>query len=127
MQQNFLACRARAKKLVLERLAHFTPQYNVTFARVTIKDMVSRWGSCSRRGNLNFNYRLLFLPPELVDYVVVHEVCHLREMNHSRAFWALVGQTIPDYAARKHALRAHAQPRLSFSKLVSIIKTYGPK
>lgn len=125
MQQNFLACRARAKKLVLERLAHFAPQYNVTFARVTIKDMSSRWGSCSRRGNLNFNYRLLFLPPELVDYVVVHEVCHLREMNHSRAFWALVAQTIPDFAVRKHALRAHAQPRLSFSRLASIIKTYG--
>lgn len=127
MQQNFLACRARAKKLVLERLAYFAPQYNVTFARVTIKDMTSRWGSCSRRGNLNFNYRILFLPPELVDYVIVHEVCHLREMNHSRAFWALVAQTIPDFAVRKHALRAHAQPRLSFSRALSIIKAYGLK
>lgn len=121
MQENFLACRARAKKLVLERLAHFAPQYKVTFARVTIKDMRSRWGSCSRQGNLNFNYRLLFLPPELVDYVIVHEVCHLREMNHSRAFWRLVAETIPDYAVRKHALRAHQKPRLSFSWLTSIM------
>ena len=121
MQENFLACRARAKKLVLERLTHFAPHYKVTYARVTIKDMRSRWGSCSRKGNLNFNYRLLFLPPELVDYVVVHELCHLREMNHSRAFWWLVAETIPDFVVRKHALRSHQKPRLSFSWLASIM------
>ena len=82
--------------------------YGFSFGRVAIRDQRSRWGSCSKKGNLNFNYRLLFLPLPLVDLVIVHELCHLKEFNHSSAFWALVEQTIPDLALRRNALRHHA-------------------
>ncbi|MCR4325328.1 MAG: M48 family metallopeptidase [Patescibacteria group bacterium] len=73
--------------------------------KIFIRNQKSRWGSCSHNGNLSFNYRILFLPPYLAAYVVVHELCHLREMNHSRAFWSLVAKEIPDYASRRKALR----------------------
>lgn len=79
--------------------------YGVTWGRVTIRNTVSRWGSASRAGNLNFNYRVLFLPPHLAEYVLVHELCHLRELNHSPRFWALVAETIPDWKERRRALR----------------------
>jgi predicted metal-dependent hydrolase len=65
----------------------------------------SRWGSCSRKKNLNFNYKLIQLPLELADYIVVHELCHLQEFNHGQGFWNLVGETIPDYKARRDELR----------------------
>jgi len=72
---------------------------------VKIRDQSSRWGSCSWKGNLNFSYKLVLLPEHLADYVVVHELCHLREMNHSPRFWALVSQTVPDYRAKRRELK----------------------
>ncbi|OGH64343.1 MAG: hypothetical protein A2821_02190 [Candidatus Magasanikbacteria bacterium RIFCSPHIGHO2_01_FULL_41_23] len=96
-QTSYLACRARARQLVMMRLRIYKEAYQKSFVRVSIKDMRSRWGSCSSKKNLNFNYRVLFLPIELVDYIIVHELCHLEEMNHSKRFWRLVSQTIPKY------------------------------
>lgn len=96
-QTSYEACKNRARKLVMERLKIYQPIIGVTFARVSIKDLRTRWGSCSSQNNLNFHYKLVFLPPELADYVIVHELCHLREMNHSHRFWALVRQAVPDY------------------------------
>jgi predicted metal-dependent hydrolase len=100
MQTTYLACKARARKIINERLKHFNTVYSFNFGQIRIKDLKTRWGSCSSDKNLNFNYKILFLPPELVDYIVVHELCHLAEMNHSWRFWQLVGHTIPDYKKR---------------------------
>ncbi len=86
---------ARAK--VLARLAYFGPRYGVVWKRVAIRDQRRRWGSCSSLGNLNFNYRLIFLPDHLSDYIIIHELCHLREMNHGPAFWTLVARECPEY------------------------------
>ena len=93
---DYRARRSEALRLVKSRIADLNQVYGFKFSSVTIRNQKSRWGSCSRRGNLSFNYRLLLLPPELADYVIVHELCHLQELNHSKKFWALVALAIPD-------------------------------
>lgn len=94
-----------ARTLIHERIAHWAPQVGVTPGRIAIRDQRSRWGSCSTKGNLNFNYRLALIPVELVDYVIVHELCHLLEFNHSERFWTHVKRHLPDYTLRKEGLR----------------------
>ena len=84
-----------AKLLVLEKLRIYNEHYKLDFGRVTIKNQTSRWGSCSKTKNVNFSYRIMFLPEHLQDYLVVHELCHTKVFNHSRAFWDLVKETIP--------------------------------
>jgi len=79
------------------RLAHFAPMLGVTFEKVTIRAQRTRWGSCSSKGCLSFNCLLMLAPERVRDYVVVHELCHLRQMNHSPAFWLLVERMMPDY------------------------------
>lgn len=103
--RDYASYKDTALSLVTSRLEHFNVTYGFAWNRVTIKNTSSRWGSCSKQGNLNFSYRLLFLPQELSDYVVVHELCHLEELNHSPAFWKLVEQTIPDYRAVRKNVR----------------------
>jgi predicted metal-dependent hydrolase len=93
-----------ARTLVHSRIEHFAPLITVAPKRIAIRDQRSRWGSCSTKGNLNFNYRLVHVPLELVDYVIVHELCHLLEFNHSERFWAHVERILPDYTLRKQAL-----------------------
>ncbi|HEU4677686.1 MAG TPA: M48 family metallopeptidase [Candidatus Paceibacterota bacterium] len=95
-----------ARARIHERLAHWSVVRGASYGRVAIRDQRSRWGSCSRERNLNFNFRLAFLPVELLDYVIVHELCHLDEFNHSPDFWALVEASLPDYRLRRRALRA---------------------
>ncbi len=102
-----------ARALVHEKLKEWNTHYHHTYNSVAIRNQKSRWGSCSKKGNLNFHYRLLMLPVPLLDYIIVHELCHLREFNHSKNFWDLVAQTIPDHVARRHALRAHSKIPLS--------------
>jgi hypothetical protein len=87
------------------RLAYFNVHYKLSLRKVFIKNLKSRWGSCSSRGNLNFNYKILFLPPHLADYIVVHELCHLKHFNHSQDFWALVAETTPHYKPLRAMLR----------------------
>lgn len=95
----------RARKLVEQKLVYWNQFYKYTYGRVSIRNQRTRWGSCSRKGNLNFHYKILFLPEELVDYLIVHELCHLRAFDHSQRFWSLVSKTIPDYQKRRRALK----------------------
>ena len=87
----------QTKILVEERLKYFNQFYNLKYQRLAVRNQSSRWGSCSSKKNLNFNYRLVLLPAELADLVIVHELCHLQELNHSRDFWAQVAKTMPNY------------------------------
>ena len=102
----YLKHREAARTLVKERLEYFNSMYGFTIGKIAIRDQRSRWGSCSRKGNLNFNYRIALLPPHLADYIVVHELCHLKEFNHSKQFWDLVARTVPDYLACRKALHS---------------------
>ena len=104
-QKRYATLRKQAKLLVVERLNHFNTFYQFPYRRIFIKNQKTRWGSCSGNRNLNFNYRILFLPPHLQDYLIVHELCHLQQMNHSQAFWDLVGQQIPEYKPYSKELR----------------------
>lgn len=98
-----------AKEYFPKRAAHFLPLTGGSFSRITIRDQKTRWGSCSSTGTLSFNYRLMFAPPRVLDYVVVHELCHLTQMNHSRAFWDLVASVLPDYRIYRSWLKEHGQ------------------
>ena len=95
----------QATQLIPERVKYFAPLVGVTYGRITIRNQKSRWGSCSAKGNLNFNVGLLLAPPEVLDYVVVHELCHRKEMNHSPKFWAEVSKLIPDYKLHEKWLK----------------------
>ncbi len=79
------------------RVHYFAKQISVTYGKITIRNQRTRWGSCSSKGNLNFNCLLMLTPPDVIDYVVVHELCHRKEMNHSKKFWAEVEKTLPNY------------------------------
>jgi alpha-glucosidase len=92
-----------------ERASHWAPLLGVTFGRVRVKDQRSLWGSCSREGNLNFNWRLRLAPSEVLDYVVIHELAHRLEMNHSRRFWVRVEKLCPDYRAHRAWLRKNGE------------------
>ncbi|MFA7191773.1 MAG: YgjP-like metallopeptidase domain-containing protein [Candidatus Paceibacterota bacterium] len=89
--------RDEAYNLVDAKIAHFNKFYKFEIERVTIRNQSTRWGSCSRQKNLNFNYKIVLLPSKLQDYIIVHELCHLSEMNHGKKFWDLVSLQIPDY------------------------------
>lgn len=102
------ALSARALARIRERLDYYAPRIGRRPGRVAIRDQKSRWGSCSRKGNLNFNWKLIMAPPEVLDYVVIHELCHLHEFNHSPRFWALVEAQMPEYEAWKKWLKGHA-------------------
>lgn len=88
-------------------VALYAERIGVSYGRITIRHQRTRWGSCSTKGNLNFNCLLMLTPPEVIDYVIVHELCHRREMNHSARFWALVASILPDYTEQKRWLREH--------------------
>lgn len=94
---DFIHHKKNALVLARKKMEYFNIFYNVVWKKVTIRNQKTRWGSCSRSGNISFNYKIALLPERLADYVVVHELCHLKEMNHSKQFWNLVAQTLPDY------------------------------
>jgi predicted metal-dependent hydrolase len=97
--------RARAREILEDRVAHFALQMGLACRSVRITDAKERWGSCNAAGSLNFAWRLVMAPPPVIDYVIVHELSHLAEMNHSPRFWGRVGRILPDYAARRKWLR----------------------
>lgn len=106
-EEALAALKKRARPAILERVAYYAPLVGVRYGSVSIRSQHSRWGSCSSKGNLNFNCLLLLAPPEVLDYVVVHELCHRIELNHSARFWAEVARVLPDYAVRRRWLKEH--------------------
>lgn len=94
-----------ARKIFKRKTAAYAKKMSVTYGRITIREQKTRWGSCSSKGNLNFNWKLILLAPELLDYVVVHELAHRREMNHSKNFWKIVEAELPDYRERRRRLK----------------------
>lgn len=103
--KDFKRSKDKALKMVNERLLFFNGHYGFKYKRVSVRDQKSRWGSCSHNGNLNFNYKIMFLDPVFQDYIIVHELCHIKELNHSTRFWSLVSETIPDYRDIRKKLR----------------------
>ena len=87
----------KALQHIPKRVSYYAKQIGVTYGKITIRNQKTRWGSCSGKGNLNFNCLLMLTPPEVIDYVIVHELCHRKEMNHSGAFRAEVEKILPDY------------------------------
>lgn len=94
-----------AKKRIPERIAYYAKLMGVSYGRIAVREQKTRWGSCSASGNLNFNWKLILMPPEILDYVVVHELAHRKELNHSKDFWSVVEQILPDYKERRRWLK----------------------
>lgn len=94
---EYLKLRETAREMVASRLEKYAEFYGFQYNGVAIRNQKTRWGSCSSKGNLNFNYKILLLPQRHADYIIVHELCHLKEFNHGKRFWNLVAQTIPEY------------------------------
>lgn len=97
-----------ARALVHQKIGELNAHYGFPIRKIAIRDTKSRWGSCSKQGNLNFNYKILFLPPHIADYIIVHELCHLKEFNHSVNFWSLVAEIVPDHKAIRTELKKTA-------------------
>lgn len=105
--RDYLKYKEKALALVEKRIGYFNQIYGYDFDRISIRNQKTRWGSCSRKGNLNFNYKIAVLPPRIADYIIVHEICHLGEFNHSKNFWKLVEQALPDYKEIRKDLKIH--------------------
>ena len=99
--------REQARKLVTDRVKYYAPIIGVTYNKIAIRTQHTRWGSCSSKGNLNFNCLLALVPPEVLDYVVVHELCHRKELNHSARFWSEVEKVLPNYNVHRKWLKEH--------------------
>lgn len=95
----------RARKIITERVNYFGNLYGFRFERIAIRAQRTRWGSCAKNGNLNFNYKMIYLPERIMDYIIVHELCHLDQFNHSKRFWFLVSEIIPDYRELRRKLK----------------------
>lgn len=106
-RKDYLENKDRAFALVNERVRFYNEIYGYSYNKIFIKNQKTRWGSCSRKQNLSLNYKIMFLPQKHMDYIIVHEICHLKEFNHSRKFWALVEKAIPNYLDIKKELRNH--------------------
>ena len=104
-QREYLARKKEAFILAKDKIEQMGAIYNLYPQKISIRNQKSRWGSCSQKGNLNFNYRIIHLPEKYLDYIVVHELCHLEEFNHSRNFWNLVARVVPDFRALRKEIR----------------------
>jgi predicted metal-dependent hydrolase len=104
-QKEYLLCKETARVLVKRQLEFFNELYKFQYKRISIKNQRARWGSCSKTGNLNFHYKIVLLPANLSNYIIVHELCHLKQFDHSKNFWDLVSKTIPDYKELRKKLK----------------------
>lgn len=107
-RKDFKKYKAEALVLAQNRISYFNQLYGFKFNKINIRNQKTRWGSCSKKGNLNFNYKIALLSPAQADYIIVHELCHLGEFNHSRNFWNLVAKTIPNYLDIRKELKRGA-------------------
>ncbi len=103
--EDYLRYKGSALALAKDKAAYFSQAYGYRYHNIRIKNQKTCWGSCSKKGNLNFNYKILFLPEHIQNYIVAHELCHLKELNHSKKFWELVARMIPDYSDIKSELK----------------------
>lgn len=102
---DYLKYKQQAQILAEQKVSEFNNIYGLKFNKINIKNQKTRWGSCSKKGNLNFNYKIALLPNKIADYIIVHELCHLKEFNHSQKFWNLVAKAIPDYLEIRNELK----------------------
>ena len=102
---DYFEKKEQARKIVIDGIEKINKNYNFKFKQVSIRNQKTRWGSCSAKGNLNFNYKIIYLPAELQVYLIAHELCHLWEFNHSRKFWRLVAKTVPNYSRLRKELK----------------------
>jgi len=103
--EHYRQYRKQAQELIKSKVDYYCRKQNFQYNRLSIRNQKTRWGSCSEDGNLNFSYKLIFLTPEEQDYIVVHELCHLEEQNHSRDFWSLVERILPNYRVAHKSIR----------------------
>lgn len=115
--KHYLLHKEQTRELVLARLAYFNQFYGFSYNRVAIRNQRRCWGSCTSLKNLNFSYKILFLPPALQDYIIVHELCHLQELHHGQSFWNLVAQVVPDYQDRMTHLKQIEKGGMSYIRL----------
>jgi predicted metal-dependent hydrolase len=106
-RRDYSENKEKALCLVKERIAYFSQQGGYKYNKINIKNQKTRWGSCSRKGNLNFNYKIVFLEEKIRDYIIIHELCHLKEFNHSGNFWNLVSEIIPNYRQIRKELKTN--------------------
>ena len=104
-EEHYRQHRRLAQESIKSKVDYYCRRHGFEYNRISIRNQSTRWGSCSARGNLNFSYKLIFLLPEEQDYIVVHELCHLKEQNHSRNFWALVEEIIPNYRELRKSIK----------------------
>ena len=97
--------KAAAKPVIEEKVRFFADKIGVEYGKITIRSQRTRYGSCTAKGNLNFNCLIMLMPEEIIDYVIVHELCHIKQMNHSRRFWNEVESILPDYKERRKWLK----------------------
>lgn len=103
------AYKKQARAVITSYVTHYAGILSVTYGRIFIKEQKTCWGSCSSKRNLNFNWKLILMPEEILEYVVVHELAHLFEMNHSKAFWGIVESILPDYKERRKWLNENGK------------------
>lgn len=104
-KEEYEKYKKQAKELAAWKLRMFNEAYGFSYKKISIRNQKTRWGSCSQKGTLSYNYKIALLPEKHADYIIVHELCHLKEFNHSRRFWELVSATVPDYKALRKELR----------------------
>jgi predicted metal-dependent hydrolase len=99
-ESDYKKLKDQALELATNRAEYYNSRYGLKYRKIFIRNQKTRWGSCSKNGNLSYNYKIALLPKKLADYIIVHELCHLKEFNHSRKYWNLVERAIPDYDER---------------------------
>ncbi len=104
-QREYEKLKEKSLYLAKNKIREYNEIYGFKYERISIRNQKSRWGSCSKKGNLNYNYKITLMPEDLADYIIVHELCHLREFNHSKNFWSLVARAIPDYRERRKKIK----------------------